>query len=727
MCSCKILRKHYLLVLASVIFSVSTIIAQDITKLGLDELLDQVERTKGREKIDYYNEISFRYIYKDTDQALSYADSACSLASKLKYLVGQGDCNNRKGVIFMKLGRYENAVDALVKAKNIRLSIKDWNGSMGICNNLGLFYANQKKYEEAVNIFEEGLFLAPLDSLTHSKYSKERANILNNLGSVYSKMGMLDEAVVHIKESIKLKQQRKDILAIAKSELNLANVYIALGNDTLAKSLTLKALQVFEQKQNLKLQAASWNNLGTANLELNHKDEAKSAFEKALSLSSHLDRLNLGHIHRNLAGIYIGEDADSLAYHHLLSAETIFRELADKDELTRLHFEKGKYFRLIESIDSAKYYFDSYVNYNFKGVESGMIPGVSKNLLTAILDLSELYTSKDDYKSAFELENQYNGIVNRLAKNEKETVNANFNELLKAKVAKEIELEKEKIRRKNTNIIWGVIACFLLLGGIFFINQQQQQRRLAESDKALSEQKSAVLERDAALNKSKLEQALQEKRLSNLYTHLTSTEKVRREFAGFLHNDLGAEVSYVKTILSKERKNGHSKSFQEGLDHLDRIVGKMRNLSQKMSVLKVLNIQSELNAFIDSVKVGSEVEVELRIHNFDQKINLEIELQLYYIIRELVSERIERTDLNKISIQLNNFGEEINILIEDDGEFKKVVKNKIGPSSSVTEELLDVKARVHGLNGRLNIDKHTNKGKTFIIDIPFDREIVSEA
>jgi signal transduction histidine kinase len=75
---------------------------------------------------------------------------------------------------------------------------------------------------------------------------------------------------------------------------------------------------------------------------------------------------------------------------------------------------------------------------------------------------------------------------------------------------------------------------------------------------------------------------------------------------------------------------------------------------------------------------------------------------------------VKHAHAKNISIQVNRFGDRINVIVEDDGVGFDVAKIREKPGLGMQ----NLAARVHDLGGELQIDSRPGHGTTVSIDIP---------
>ena len=98
---------------------------------------------------------------------------------------------------------------------------------------------------------------------------------------------------------------------------------------------------------------------------------------------------------------------------------------------------------------------------------------------------------------------------------------------------------------------------------------------------------------------------------------------------------------------------------------------------------------------------------------YKTRLTYEFEIEIYRIIQELVTNAIKHAKAQEIVIQFITDGDNLNIIVEDDGvgfDPAKIKSNGLG--------LANIYERTKKLNGRFSIDSAIGNGTTIIFDIP---------
>ena len=115
------------------------------------------------------------------------------------------------------------------------------------------------------------------------------------------------------------------------------------------------------------------------------------------------------------------------------------------------------------------------------------------------------------------------------------------------------------------------------------------------------------------------------------------------------------------------------------------------------------------------VSVSNKIQIEVLDYGLDNRLENSLELTLFRVIQELITNVIKHAEATEATIHITNHEDSINIMVEDNGKGfnpKQITKTNTGMGISSIDK------RVEHLDGTLTIESEKNKGTTVIIDIP---------
>lgn len=200
---------------------------------------------------------------------------------------------------------------------------------------------------------------------------------------------------------------------------------------------------------------------------------------------------------------------------------------------------------------------------------------------------------------------------------------------------------------------------------------------------------------------------------------LEAEERERIRIARDLHDGVGQTLAAARMTLGNyvSQKKIESSEMQNSLDLLEDSIKEIREISHNMmpSSLTKFGLTSALKQFTNKINALGKLEIELQIVGFKERSDEKIELVLYRIVQEIISNTIKHAEAKKVSIELVRHDEELILIIEDDGrgfDTAKTENHGIG--------LKNIATRVEYLNGNVNFDSSIGKGTSVVIEIPLN-------
>jgi signal transduction histidine kinase len=106
---------------------------------------------------------------------------------------------------------------------------------------------------------------------------------------------------------------------------------------------------------------------------------------------------------------------------------------------------------------------------------------------------------------------------------------------------------------------------------------------------------------------------------------------------------------------------------------------------------------------------------EFNHFGFNSRLPQQIELNLFRITQELVSNTIKHADATQLNVQLLKRGDVVVLIFEDNGKGFEVLEN-----ANFGIGLLNVESRVKSINATLDIESELGKGTTIRIRTPLN-------
>jgi len=138
----------------------------------------------------------------------------------------------------------------------------------------------------------------------------------------------------------------------------------------------------------------------------------------------------------------------------------------------------------------------------------------------------------------------------------------------------------------------------------------------------------------------------------------------------------------------------------------------VRDLSHRMSPtqLETLGLVSTIKNMVLTINKSDKFIVEFET-NIQKRLTAQLELNLYYLIYELINNATKHSKGNNIFVQLFEHNDSLNLSVEDNGGGFKINEKSDGMG------LKNIKSRVDFMGGILTIDSNDSE-TIFMIEIP---------
>ena len=332
------------------------------------------------------------------------------------------------------------------------------------------------------------------------------------------------------------------------------------------------------------------------------------------------------------------------------------------------------------------------------------------NRKTFYKQLSALNEEMGNAQEALAWEQRYSKLNDSLntenVKLEINKIEAKFNAAEKERKIAALNAEKNQkdleVNKKNS-YLWGlslILLLVLILLIFLFI--------LFRKNKKISEQK---------INDIK-----QKEELSLTRAILDGEERERERIARDLHDGLGGMLAGLKinfsTWSSQHLHPEKDKEFYTILGQLDHSVSELRHIARNLMPESLLNfgLETALNDLCEFY-TRKDLDIDFQAINIKKNLPLNIQLNLYRIVQELLANAIKHAEATSILLQCSQSDEAFMITIEDNG--KGFDKNIVQTTKGMG--LHNLKNRISYLKGKMEISSDM-QGTTITIEFNIDGE-----
>ncbi|ANH80192.1 hypothetical protein A8C56_03640 [Niabella ginsenosidivorans] len=520
-----------------------------------------------------------------------------------------------------------------------------------------------------------------------------------SMAKAYQDQGLYDEALRYYLRGINDGEQLKDPSIIDRNQFGQATVYYLRGENKEAIRLYN---QVLYSSRDSNLVHLIHKQLGILYLAQQELPKAKGYFTEALGYFRQTGQLkNELETRLNLAFIMELEHQLDTAY----SAFAAIKDEAQASQFYDLYIKAGQH--IGDILFAKKDYENAQITLSMvymNAVQWGDLEAQRR----AIRSLEKLYVAQGDYKNAYALGTQYIGVMNditsRQNKKEVNELEIRYNTARKEKELLQKENQLQHQRTVKYGLLIGFIAVLLPVIGLLYMYYQklQTQSRLNAS-------------REEA-NRQKITAMLKEKELEVLKASVEGEENERRRISKELHDSIGGNLAAIKMQLF----NKQNEKLDAIVHQIDATYQQVRDLSHNLAPKSFHNtaFTELIRAYLQRFNTGGKQ--ELRFQAYPEAVmndmDLDLKVELYKIIQELMTNAQKYAQASAIELQLTLVDHALKLIFEDNGRGFPTDKTPPGIG------LQNIRERLKSFNGTLSIDSFPGRGTVVDIEIPLNRK-----
>lgn len=275
------------------------------------------------------------------------------------------------------------------------------------------------------------------------------------------------------------------------------------------------------------------------------------------------------------------------------------------------------------------------------------------------------------------------------------------------------EKEKQNLlltagKKRNQNIATGLGGSLLLGSIIVFLAYRNTKR------------KQRIAEQERELDIQRTERVLKEKEIETINAMVEGQEKERLRLAGDLHDSIGGTLAAIKMHIGNMQNNLHTtQNPEELLNKANLLISEAYKNVRAISHERNSGVMAKDGLLPAVQRLARNVSspnltVEVQDFGLEKRLNPDLEITIFRIVQELVTNIIKHAQATETTISLTQHKNELNIMVEDNGIGFKTGKlpEKEGMG------LGSIERRVEHLEGTMEVDSTIGKGTNIIIDIP---------
>jgi signal transduction histidine kinase len=596
------------------------------------------------------SDLCWEYRNISLDSAVSYGTKAIAFSRKRKYSQQLAQSLNDLGIIYTDKAEFEKALKLYYESLGIRKQLKDSMGMASLYLKIGIVYQKQGALQKSL----ENQFSA-LKLYEHLSFKKGISYCLNNIANVHYNMGNNSKALEYHQKSYQIKKEMHDEYGMAGSLVNIGNIYFEQKDFNKSISTLKESLFMLRKIGDREYLSACLNNLGSALINIGKNDEALPLISEALELRiKEGDKKGMMSSYINLANACFNLGLFSQNKSALEEALQLSKQISALPEQVMLYKNLSDISEKTGNTTLALSYLKQHLL-----LQDSLL---NTNLNSEIAEMQTKYETE---------------------KKEKE------NELLKNENAlKELQLSQERGQR---NILIFIIL-FILLSTAFITLAIRNN------------------------NKIKLNKTLLQQERIKLTEILQTQEFERKRISRELHDGVGQMMAVVKMNVSAiEPDPKYKEHYKKSIELIDKSCEELRQISHQLMPGALIRggLKEALEELAMYMNNAGNTSVFIDLNGFETRPTEIIEINLYRIIQELLSNILKYANAKEVHIQLTNEHGIITLMVEDDGIGLDIEKLK----NSNGNGWHNINSRVNLLKGNLEIDSKIGKGTVVFIEL----------
>ena len=216
------------------------------------------------------------------------------------------------------------------------------------------------------------------------------------------------------------------------------------------------------------------------------------------------------------------------------------------------------------------------------------------------------------------------------------------------------------------------------------------------------------------VNQLKVDKYRDEFEFTNI--ELQIQEKERKLIARDLHDDVGSLLSVAKVLVSSlDPKNEIVVRLTQVIDETINSIRKISHSLRTDTSKSDFNLKKAILDLESKMIHSDKIKLELNFVNIDDLSNNQLEVNIYRIIQELVSNIIHHSNASLAFISISNIDNEVRVRVKDNGVGISETAINQGSQGAGLE---NIKSRIDYYSGELKITSIANVGTEINFTIP---------
>ena len=201
-----------------------------------------------------------------------------------------------------------------------------------------------------------------LEVARSKRLRKWETQALNTIGASYQVKGNYIMAIDFYQQSLKIREELKDLKGVASSLANIGSIYINISEFDKALQYQKRSLKLAEEMDNKESMASSLNNIGIIYHSLSDYEKALDYNRRSLAMYEALgDKQGIAASYDNIGNTYVSIGEDEKALEYQLKSRALSKEIGDKrgestsmTAIGKSYFKQNKFALALDYLNKAR-------------------------------------------------------------------------------------------------------------------------------------------------------------------------------------------------------------------------------------------------------------------------------------------------------------------------------------------------------------------------------------
>lgn len=523
---------------------------------------------------------------------------------------------------------------------------------------------------------------------------KEAGTLLQTRAAALAEQGKTTAAIKDYHRSIQYHEKAGYQKGVAMTTTNLGSIYYLIDQRDKALHYYKKGLQIQLQLGDSNSAALTYTALGQLYHDLRNIDSAQYYTEQGYAILALRPGLTNAKFKNVLSSFdYAMERNDIKRAEKWLSAA---KDIATTEGSS---FKQAQVYSGQATIAEKKGNTALAIRLLERALEGYLEHGHVQLLSQSYQSLSRYYERSGQYEQAYSMLRKHKQMQDSLYSTESAATIDEMNQKYETeKREKELAQKEHQLAEKDSQLklLYVVVAAGILLVGAITGLFLQSRKALSLRTRIMAEQR----ERE------------------QLQALITGEEKERTRIARELHDGLGGILAASQMKLSSMATgNGQLPQLRETESLIATAAMEARRIAHNLlpATLTRLGLDEALREFCQSVQQTAPITVSYAAINMTSRLQPHVELAIYRIVQELLTNIVKHADATQATVQLQRHGNLLNITVEDNGKGLPEVQTSGGMG------LENIRSRISYLKGTFNIRRDKQGGTSAFAELPLDQ------